>query len=259
MRTFYILSVIVFTLCVQLACSFDSQVESNLPPPPPVSIPELILRSETLFKQRSEIEKLREAVKVLGQGRDANNRNYEVEWKFAKFSYFLGKALSDEKESAAVLEKGKEAGLIASRMEPAKPDGHFWYAADLGELARRSPVTVGIRSVSEIQASMNKVIEIDPGYQAASAYVALAQIELKTTMTGGKPEKAVELLEKALELEKNNTSIRIHLAEAYLAMDKNSDARRQIEQLLQMKPNPEYVPEYNEDVAKAKKLLETRF
>ncbi|MBK7708734.1 MAG: hypothetical protein IPJ30_24015 [Acidobacteria bacterium] len=48
---------------------------------------------------------------------------------------------------------------------------------------------------------MNKVIELDPKYQGASAYDALAQVELSTTrMMGGKPEKAVEYLEKALEL-----------------------------------------------------------
>ena len=71
-------------------------------------------------------------------------------------------------------------------MEPDKPDGYFWYGANLGELARRSPITVGIKSVADIQQAMNKVIEIDPGYQKASAYDALAQIELQTTMTGGK-------------------------------------------------------------------------
>lgn len=259
MRTFYILSTIVFTLCLQLACSDSSQVETSIPPASSVPVSEIISRSESLFKERADVAKLRESVKVLAQGRDANNRNYEVEWKFAKFSYFLGKALTDEKESSAAFEKGKEAGQIASRIEANKPDGHFWYAANLGELARRSPITVGIKSVSEIQAAMNKVIEIEPGYQAASAYVALAQIELKTTMTGGKAEKAAELLEKAFAIEKNNTNIRLQLAEAYLAMDKDAEARKQIDELLKMKPHPDYVPEYNEDVAKAKKLLETRF
>ena len=78
-------------------------------------------------------------------------------------------------------------------------------------------------------------------------------------MTGGKAEKAVELLEKALEMEKDNTGLRLHLAEAYLAVEKEAEARKQLDLLLQMKPNPDYVPEYNEDVSNAKKMLETRF
>ena len=222
-------------------------------------IPEAISKAEGLFKQRTDISNLREAVKLLAAARSADTRNFEVEWKFSKFSYFLGKAATDEKESLSAFEKGKEAGLIASRMEPNKPDGYFWYGANLGELARRSPITVGIRSVPDIQEAMNKVIDLDPGYQKASAYDALAQIELRTTMTGGKAEKAVELLEKALEKEKDHTGLRLHLAEAYLAVKKEAEARKQLDLLFQMKPNPDYVPEYNEDISNAKKMLETRF
>jgi len=228
-------------------------------PAPSQPIPEVIQKAESLFKQRTNISNLREAVKLLAAARSADNRNFEVEWKFSKFSYFLGKNTTDEKESSAAFEKGKEAGMIASRMEPNKPDGYFWYGANLGELARQSPVTVGIKSVTDIQQAMNKVIELDPGYQKGSAYDALAQIELRTTMTGGKAEKAVELLEKALEIEKDHTGLRLHLAEAYLAVDKDAEARKQLDMLLQMKPNPDYVPEYNEDVSNAKKMLETRF
>lgn len=228
-------------------------------PAPSQPIPELVQKAESLFKQRTDISNLREAVKLLAAARSAETRSFEVEWKFSKLSYFLGRQATDEKESLSAFEKGKEAGMIASRMEPNKPDGYFWYGANLGELARRSPITVGIRSVPDIQQAMNKVIELDPAYQKGSAYDALAQIELRTAMTGGKAEKAIELLEKALEIEKDHTGLRLHLAEAYLAVKKEGEARKQLDLLLQMKPNPDYVPEYNEDVSNAKKMLETRF
>lgn len=144
-------------------------------------------------------------------------------------------------------------------MEPEKPDGHFWYGANLGELARKSPITVGLGSIGEIRDAMNKVIELQPDYQGASAYDALAQLELATRIRGGSAEKAVEYLEKALMIEKENTNVRLHLAEAYLAVNKDAEAKEQIDYLLQMKPNPEYMPEYNEAVEKAKRMLATRF
>jgi predicted Zn-dependent protease len=257
--SFYILVTIVFTLCLQYGCSSKAQLPSDAVPSVSTPIPETILKADALFKQRADLSNLREAVKLLAAARTADQRNFEVEWKFAKFNYFLGKHSTDEKEIDAALEKGKEAGLIASRVDPGKPDGYFWYAANLGELARRSPVTVGLRSVKDIQTAMNKVIEIQPNYQNAAAYDALAQIELETTLTGGKAEKAVELLEKALEIEQDNTNLRLHLAEAYLAVKRKDEARKQLDLLLQMKANPDYLPEYNEDVAAAKKMLETRF
>lgn len=196
---------------------------------------------------------------MLADVRDPDHRNYQVEWTFAKYNYFLGKYSPDDKEAEEALEDGRDAGKIASRIEPNKPDGHFWYAANLGELARRSPITVGLRSVDDVKESMSRVLEIQPDYQGASAYDALGQVELKTRLKGGSAERAVELLEKGLALAPENTNIRLHLAEAYLAVRRESDARKQLDHLLRMKPDPEYMPEYHECVAKAKKLIETNF
>ncbi|HEX6127337.1 MAG TPA: TRAP transporter TatT component family protein, partial [Pyrinomonadaceae bacterium] len=176
-----------------------------------------------------------------------------------KHNYFLGKFSPDDDESDAALKAGRDAGRIASRVEPSKPDGHFWYAANLGELAKRSPITVGLGSVGEIRDAMNKVIAIQPDYQGASAYDALAQVELATRIRGGDAHKAVELLERGLELAPRNTNIRLHLAEAYLAVKRDNEARKQLDHLLAMKPDPEYMPEYLECVDKAKKLLQTNF
>ena len=106
---------------------------------------------------------------------------------------------------------------------------------------------------------MGKVIELQPDYQGASAYDALGQVELATRLKGGDAEKAVEYLEKGSELAPDNATMRADLAEAYLAVKRDGDARKQIDQVLQMKPNPEFMPEYRDAVEKAKKLLRTNF
>ena len=242
------------------ACASKAESESAPPPVSAAVIGETVTKCDALFKERGDLAKLREAVKQLASARNPDARNYEVEWKFAKFNYFLGKHSPDEKEKEKAFEDGKTAGRIASRMEPNKPDGYFWYGANLGEQAKMSPVTVGVKSVDDIKEAMNKVIELDPKYQNASAYDGLAQVELSTAgMMGGKPEKAVELLEKALTIENNNSYLHLHLAEAYLATGKKDEARKQLEYVLKMKPNPDYLPEYTETLEKAKKLLETKF
>lgn len=224
-----------------------------------VSISETILKSDALFKQRADVSKLREAVGLLAQARNPDNRNYEIEWKFAKYNYFLGDATSDEKESEKAFENGAAAGKIASRIAPDKPDGYFWYGANLGEQAKRAPLTKGLLSVGDIRAAMNKTIEIEPDYQGASAFDALAEIELATRMTGGDAKKAVDYLEKAVQIEKGNSNLYLHLAEAYLAVNRPSDAKKQLEFVLKMKPNPEYLPEYEESQKDARKMLETKF
>jgi tetratricopeptide (TPR) repeat protein len=259
MRFYRFITIAAVSICL-ISCASKVETEAVKPQNTVAAPSETVAQAEKLFKQREDLAKLREAVSLLGAARSMDNRNYEIEWQFARFNYFLGRQTSDEKESEKAFADGVEAGKIASRLEPNKPDGHFWYGANLGEQAKRSPITVGFKAIDDIRDAMNKVIEIQPDYYSASAYDGLAQVEMKAGMLGGgKPEKAVEYLEKALELEKNNTYIYLHLGEAYLAVNRNADAKKQFEYLLKMKPDPDYMFEYRETTAKAKKLLETRF
>ncbi len=254
-----ILIVIVITLCLQLACSTTDAVETERPSVSPEILVAALTQSEALFKQREDVSKLREAVELLRKARDYRNRNFGVEWKFAKFNYFLGKQSTDEKESNSAFEEGRDAGKIASGLEPQKSEGYFWYGANLGELSKKNMLTVGIKSLPDVRGAMEKVVELQPNYQNSSAYDVLGQIELETRLYGGKAEKAVELFEKALETEKDNMNIHLHLAEAYLALKKEGEARKQLDKVLSMKHNPEFLIECREAVEKAKKLLATKF
>ena len=56
-----------------------------------------------------------------------------------------------------------------------------------------------------------------------------------------------------------NAYIRLHLGEAYLAVKNAETARKHLQYLLSMKPHPDFVPEHEETVKKAKKLLAQKF
>jgi len=256
-RNSYILITIVITLYLLTSCSSGETAESkpNLPPVPTQTIAE----AEKLFAERRDLAKLREAKGLLMRARKENAKNFEVEWRLARYNYFLGRHAEDEKEREDAFEAGRLAGRSAIQMEPGKPDGHFWYGANLGEQAAARPLTTGIKSMDDIRSKMNKVIELKPEYELGSAYDVLAQLELGSQMLGGKPEKAIEYLEKALEIEKNNGDVRIHMAEALLALKKPAEAKKHLDHVLQMKPHPEYLPEYEQQVAKVKKILELNF
>jgi tetratricopeptide (TPR) repeat protein len=259
-KRFYRFITIGLLSILLVSCAKKAETESVGDKTPVVSAAETLGRVEDLFRQRRDPAKLREAVKLLAASRDIGNRNYEIEWQYARFNYFLGKRSTDDKEIEKAFEDGLQAGKIAARLEPNKPEGHFWYGANLGEQAKKNYLTVGIKAIDEIRATMNRVIEIDPAYQSGSAYVALAQVELKAGLLGGgKSEKAVEYLEKALQISKENPYVHLYLGEAYLAVNRDADAKKQLEYLLKMKPNPEYAVEYEECSEKAKKMLESRF
>ena len=251
---------IVITLCLLAGCT--SHAESDLPAS--VSregkVRESLDKADELFRLRSDVANLRNAVNEIGKVRNPDDRNFEVEWKFAKYCYFLGRAEKDLEKAEAIFQRGKEAASIAARIRDDQPDGHFWFAANLGELSRMSPLTVGLKSVDEIRESMNKVVEIEPGYQGASAFDALGQLEMATRLfKGGKTERAVEYYEKGVALAPDNSNLRLHLAEAYFALKRDAAARKQIGVILSMKPNDEYIAEHELAVQKAKELISKNF
>jgi tetratricopeptide (TPR) repeat protein len=256
----YKILTIVITMCLHFGCAGDASTAELGNGPNRMPADQAIAEAERLFASRNDIENLRKGTEILNQARNPDNRNYEVEWRYSKFCYFLGKSEKNIQDAENIFEKGRDAGKIASRLEPNKPDGHFWYAANLGELARMSPITVGLKSLDDIREAFLRVIEIQPDYQGASAYDALGEIELSTRFIGGgRPEKAVEYLEKGLKLAPDNSNIRLHLAQAYLYLKRDREARRELETIIKMQPNPEYVTEHRVAVEKARELLEKNF
>lgn len=259
MHSYRFITIVCLSFCIAACASKIDTQENSAARQSNVSISETLVKADALFKQRADVSKLREAVNLLARTRNPDYRNYEIEWKFAEYNYFLGKQSDDEKESEKAFENGVQAGKIASRVEPNKPDGYFWYGANLGEQAELAPLTKGLMSIGDIRDAMNKTIEIEPDYQGASAFDVLAQIELATRLTGGDAKKAIDYLEKAIKIENDNSNLHVHLAEAYLADSRPADAKKQLEFVLKMKPNSEYLPEYEESQKEARKMLETKF
>lgn len=238
------------------SCSRPPEVSA--PPAPNVSVPELIAQAERLYAQRDSMERAREAVAVLRRARAADNGNYEAAWKLSKFSYYLGEYGDEENARTEAFREGITAGEIAIKIEPGKPEGHFWLGANLGGRAKLQGPIYALASVADIRREMETVAKLDEGFQGGSAYMALGQIELELGMLGGDSKRAVEYLEKGLRFGETNSLLRLRLAEAYLAVGRKEDARRQLDALLKMTPSEDYKQEHQRAVAAGKKILETR-
>lgn len=258
MRAYYPILTILLTALVITGCG-PKTPPGPTPEEKAAKVREAIDKSDALFRQRSELNKLRDAIQLLGNVRDPENRNFEVEWRFSKYNYFLGRLTNNSDEQDRAWELGLKAGRIAANLEPDKPDGHYWAGANKGEQSIKAPITVGIKAVDEVQATMKKVIEIDPSFEGGAAYDALAQIELMTGLLGGKPENAVAYLELAMKQGNTDPRTHLHLAEAYLAVGKNTEARKELDYIVSMKPSPEMEAEYAQVLEKAKRMLIKRF
>jgi predicted Zn-dependent protease len=217
---------------------------------------ELIAQADKLYAERADLARTREAIILLGRALAADSGSYDAAWKLSRFNYFLGAHTGDSAERGRAYDKGVEAGRRAVRLQDGKPEGHFWLGANLGGQAQTSMMS-GLSSIDEIRAEMQRVIQLDEGFQGGSAYMALGQVDLEAPrMLGGDAKRAVEILEKNLHFGENNALYRLRLAQAYLAVNRKEDARHELNAISAMTPDPDFIPEYNDALAQARKLLE---
>jgi tetratricopeptide (TPR) repeat protein len=217
---------------------------------------ELIAQADKLYPERADLQRTREGITMLARALNADSSSYDAAWRLARLNYFLGSHTRDERERERAYDKGVEAGRRAVKLQDGKPEGHFWLGANLGGQAQQGALS-GLGAIDEVRAEMEKVIRLDEGFQSGSAYMALGQVDLEAPrMFGGDARRAVEVLEKNLHFGKDNVLYHLRLAQAYLAVNRKEDARRELDVILSMTPNPDYIPEYNDAVAEARKLLD---
>lgn len=253
--SFVIVGLACFAL---LSCSSRSQVqeEAAQEKQDKTAAAELIAQADKLYAERADLQRTREGIVLLTRALAMDSASYDAAWRLARLNYFLGAHTDNDAERGKAYAKGVEAARRAVKLQDGKPEGHFWLGANLGGQAEQSALS-GMTSIDEIREEMEKVIQLDEGFQGGSAYMALGQVDLEAPkFLGGDTKRAVEVLEKNLRFGANNALYRLRLAQAYLGVNRKEDARRELDTILSMTPSPDYLPEYNDAARQARKLLD---
>ncbi|HYY58286.1 MAG TPA: TRAP transporter TatT component family protein [Pyrinomonadaceae bacterium] len=245
---------ILTTLVVSLGGCRTQQAVTEAPVEV-VPVAALVDQSDRLYVQREDLARVRDGLNLLRRARTADANNYDVSWRIARLDYYLGAHSKERAEREKAFEEGIEAGKTAIRLQDNKPEGHFWLGANYGGSAQAS-VLGGLAAIDDIREQMEAVLRTDETYQSGSAYMVLGQVELEAGRMLGDPEKAVEYLEKGLKLGPNNPLLRLRLAQAYLRVNRQQDARKQLDAIMALTPDPNYLPEHKEAVTEARKIID---
>lgn len=208
-----------------------------------------------MYVQREDLSHLQQGIVFLRQAAVADPNSYDAAWRLAKFNYYLATHI-DSNVRDQKFRDGIVAGKTAVQLSGDKPEGHFWLGADYGGSLESETIT-GLATVEDVRREMNTVLSLNEGYQDGSAYMVLGLLELKAPkIVGGDPQRAVTEMEKGLRFGGKNAFLRLHLAEAYQAVGRSADARQQLNAILSMTPDPNYLPELKEAQLQARQLLD---
>jgi len=210
---------------------------------------------DRLYTDREQLSSVRQAADIWEARLAANSKDFESAWKLARACYWLGGHVPAD-EQRKQYERGMTAATRAVELEPQRPDGHFWMAADMGAMAESFGLRAGIRYRGPIKKELETVLMLDPSYQQGSADRALGRWYFRVPrLFGGSKDKAIEHLKKSLTYAPESTATHFFLADTYLDMERPDDARREARLVLDAPLHPDWTPEDREFKQKAKELL----
>ena len=182
---------------------------------------------------------------------------FEAAWKLARADYWLG-GHAPASEQRKWFEGGIDGGRQASALQPNRPEGYFWMAANMGALAESFGLRQGIKYRKPIKDELLTVLRLDPAFQQGSADRALGRWYFKVpSISGGSHKLSEQHLRESLKYNDNSTASHFFLAELFIDDGRKADARVELQKVLDALLDPQWTPEDREFKAKAQKLLAT--
>ena len=214
--------------------------------------------ADRLYADRANLASARRAADIwraasTGNGPDA----FAASWKLARADYWLG-GHAPESERRAFLEQGVEAGRRAAALQPNRPEGHFWLAANMGALAESFGLRQGIKYRTPVKQALETALRLDPAFLHGSPDRALGRWYFRVPrLFGGSHRQSEAHLRASLKYNPNSTASHFFLAELFIDDGRKAEARAELQAVIDAPPDPDWAPEDQEFKEKARKLLAT--
>src|SRR5438874_1042584 len=197
--------------------------------------------ADSLYADRANIESARKAAGIW-RAQDG----FEAAWKLARADYWLGGHAQDT-ERRAFFEQGTDAGRKAAALQPSRPEGYFWMAANMGALAESYGLRQGIKYRKPIKAALETVLRIDPAFQQGSADRALGRWYFKVPgLFGGSHKESERHLRESLKYNDRSTVSHFFLAELLVDDGRKAEARGELQKVVDAPVDPDWAPEDRE-------------
>jgi tetratricopeptide (TPR) repeat protein len=213
--------------------------------------------ADALYGDRTNMSSAQRALEIWSGELKSHPRAFDVAWKLARMAYWLG-THGPEDGRRNTLEQGVEAARAAATSEPERPEGPFWLAANMGALAESFGLRAGLKYRKPIKEALETVLRLDPAYQNGSADRALGRWYARVPgLFGGSTREAETHLKKSLQYDPDSTISHFFLAELFLDQGRKSEARTELQKVIEAPFKPEWAPEDDDYRARARALLPT--
>jgi tetratricopeptide (TPR) repeat protein len=212
---------------------------------------------DALYNDRENPASAKKATDIWAARVAADPKDFESAYRLAQARYWLGTNGLPPPERKPALEAGIAAARTAIALRPARPEGHFWLAANMGALAESFGMRQGIKYRGEIKDALLTTLKLDPAFLDGSADRALGRWYYKVPGLFGGSDKQSEIhLRKSLTYNPNSIISHLFLAETLADLGRKDDARKECQTAIDAPIDPNWAPEDRRFKVQAKQLLE---
>ena len=225
------------------------------------------LRHANADSFRADVTNINKAIEAFQTSLD-KDINPEKSAAYLLRSYYFkgmfGRLSQSEKQET--FDKGREIGERMMEEYPQSAAIKFWYGANIGKWADVhgcvKAATSGI--AKKLRDVCKDIIKLDPQYQAGGGYRILAQVHFhspRIPLVLGWPSdnKALELVEKAMNIAPDHPTNRMLYAQILLEFDRTEKARKHLQFILDLDMRPTHVVEDRYLKHRSRELLSKHF
>jgi len=200
--------------------------------------------ADQLYAARTDVRAGERAIALWETQLLATPDDFDAAWKLARAYYWLGTAGAPPAERRQALDKGIARGRLATTLQPARVEGYFWMAANMGSLAEGFGLRQGLKYRTPIRTALEQARRLDPAYLEGSPDRALGRWYAQVpSMFGGDLDKAEVHLRAALARKPDSVITLVFLAEVMEERKKPAEARRLAQAAIDAPTDPAWAAE----------------
>lgn len=218
----------------------------------------LLQEARGAWKQRAQVAQAKRAVDLFEKAASAG-AGYDAMWEGARAVYFLGEfpmGSAGRGQRVALFERGKRLAERAVKSRPNGAEGHFWLGSLIGVWGTARGVLKSLSVHGDVRREGEASMKLNHQVECAGPYRLLGRYYYALPgFVGGDDQRSLRLLEKGVKLCPTNDLGRFYLAETLHELDRDGEARAQLEHIIKTRPDPRFAPEYPYIKRRAQALL----
>lgn len=209
--------------------SVTAGAQSWTPPAPPADAPEdqkaALQEADSLYGTRDSGDHSEQVLHILRDQATKYPDSFAVEWRLARILFWIAEATPDKAKHRQLGEEGWEAGKKAIAANPGAPEGHYFKAICVGEVAHSVGILTALSKglEGEFRDPLLKAEKINPATGYGGIYRGLGRYKFELPWPKRDYDESVKYLRRALEINPADLRARLYLAETLSKRDGTGD------------------------------------